>query len=256
MLGPNGAGKTTALRILVGLRRPDSGRALLFGLDPRQSAARQRLGCTPQETSLPPTLTVRETIDLVRAHFPRPVATELLLEWFDLGEAARRQTGGLSGGQRRRLAVALALAGAPDLLVLDEPTTGLDVAARRVVWDRIRAHAADGGAVLLTTHYLEEAEVLSTRVAVIANGRIRADASVAEIRAQTGLSRVRLTAQDVPDIPGVVRRERLAGTTTLYVRDPGAAVRELVARNAALDGLEVASATLEEALATLAGVEA
>jgi ABC-2 type transport system ATP-binding protein len=251
LLGPNGAGKTTALRIVVGLRRPDAGRALLFGRDPRHAAARVRLGCTPQETSLPPTLTVRETLDLVRAHFPHPLAIDALLEAFGLAPQRDRQVGGLSGGQRRRLSVALAFAGAPDLLVLDEPTTGLDVASRRVVWAAIRGRAAEGGAVLLSTHQLEEAEALATSVTVIARGRIRAEGSVDEIRARAGVARIRIASPHVPEVPGVVRRERANCTTTLYVRDAGEVVRALVARGSSLEALEVARATLEEAFVAL-----
>jgi ABC-2 type transport system ATP-binding protein len=251
LLGPNGAGKTTALSTLVGLRRPDAGRARLFGCDPRRSASRLRLGCTPQETSLPQTLTVRETLDLVRAHYPQPRATQELLETFDLVPHARRQVGGLSGGQRRRLSVALAFAGAPSLLVLDEPTAGLDVASRRVLWAAIRRHAAAGGAVLLSTHQLEEAEALAGRVTVIAAGRVRAEGTVDAVRARAGLARIRIAATGVPEVPGVVRRELLNGSTMLYVRDAGEVVRELVRHDASLEGLEVAPATLEEAFVAL-----
>ncbi len=247
LLGPNGAGKTTAIRILVGLRRPDRGRALLFGRDPRRREARLRLGCTPQETSLPATLTVRETLDLVRAHFPRPAPTAALLERFELTESANRQNGSLSGGLRRRLAVALAFAGNPELVVLDEPTTGLDVSARRVVWRAIAEHAAAGGAALLTTHYFEEAEALATRVAVIARARIRAAGPVAAIRDRAGVTRIRIDASHLPEVPSVERREHGDGTTTLYVRDAGSVIRELVRRGVPLDGLEVRRATLEEA---------
>ena len=225
LLGPNGAGKTTAMSLLVGLRRPDSGRARLFGLDPRLPRARLRLGCTPQETSLPPTLTVQETIELVRAHYPRPVRTAELLDRFDLQAEKARQVGGLSGGMRRRVAVALAFAGSPELLVLDEPTTGLDVSVRRVIWDAVRDHAARGGAVLLTTHYLDEAEELATRVAVIARARIRAEGAVADIRERAGLSRIRISSHEAPVVTGAVRRECRNGATTYYVRDAGAAVR-------------------------------
>jgi ABC-2 type transport system ATP-binding protein len=251
LLGPNGAGKTTAIRILVGLRSPDRGRALLFGRDPRRREARVRLGCTPQETGLPPTLTVRETLELARTHFPSPARVMHLLERFDLLEDATRQVGGLSGGKRRRVSVALAFAGAPELLVLDEPTTGLDVASRRLVWDAVREHARRGGAALLTTHYLDEAEALATRIVVIARGRIRADGSVADVRDRAGLTRIRIASPDVPDLPGVARRESLDGATTLYVRDAADAIRELVRRDAVLDGLEVAGATLEEAFLDL-----
>ena len=254
LLGPNGAGKTTALRILLGLRRPDAGRAAIFGRDPCTLESRRRLGCTPQETSLPPTLTVRETVDLVRRHFPRPPRSDELLERFGLSADACRQTGGLSGGRRRRLAVALAFAGGADLLVLDEPTSGLDAEARRLVWDAVRAHAARGGAVLLTTHHLEEAEALATRVAVLARGRIRIDGTAAEIRARAGLTRVRLVTATIEPVPGEIRRERACGVTTLYVRDVASALRRLVSCGVPLAGLEVAPATLEEAL-TLLGVD-
>ena len=253
LLGPNGAGKTTAVNVLVGLRRPDSGRARLFGLDPRRPQARMRLGCTPQETSLPPTLTVRETIDLVRSHYPRPAATTQLLDRFDLDAEQARQVGGLSGGMRRRVAVALAFAGSPELLALDEPTTGLDVSVRRMIWDAIREHAGAGGAVLLTTHYLDEAEELATRVAVIARARIRAEGTVGEIRARAGLSRIRIDAHDGPVVAGAVRRECRNGQTTYYVHDAGAAVRELVAGGSQLHGLEVSRATLEEAFLNITG---
>jgi ABC-2 type transport system ATP-binding protein len=253
LLGPNGAGKTTAIQILVGLRTPDRGRALLFGLDPRRHEARLRLGCTPQETGLPPTLTVRETLGLAGAHFPAPPDTTQLLERFDLLSEAHRQVGGLSGGKRRRVAVALAFAGAPDLLVLDEPTTGLDVASRRLVWRAVHEHAAGGGAVLLTTHHLDEAEALATRIVVIAQGRVRAAGPVAEVRSRAGLTRIRIDAPEVPAVPGVTRRECANGSITLFVRDPAETIRELVRRGATLDGLEVTAATLEEAFLDLTG---
>jgi ABC-2 type transport system ATP-binding protein len=181
LLGPNGAGKTTAIRVLLGLRRPDAGSARLFGLDPTQADARRRVGCTPQETSFPGTLRVRELVDLVRAHYPAPLPYGELAARFDLDGLGRRQVGGLSGGERRRLACALAFAGDPDLVVLDEPSTGLDVESRRHLWQTIRDERRT---TLLTTHYLEEAAALATRVAVIHAGRIVATGSVAEISAR------------------------------------------------------------------------
>jgi ABC-2 type transport system ATP-binding protein len=184
LLGPNGAGKTTALSLLVGLRRPDSGRAELFGRDPTEPAARAGIGTTPQEHGFPQTLRVREILDLVRAHFSRPAARSDLLERFGLVEVAGRQAGGLSGGQRRRLAVALAFAGNPRAVFLDEPTTGLDVEARLAVWDEVRAYAATGGTVLLTTHHLEEAERLASRIVLLAGGRVVADGTAPELSAR------------------------------------------------------------------------
>jgi ABC-2 type transport system ATP-binding protein len=183
LLGPNGAGKTTALSIMLGLRRPDSGRAELFGKDPRRPEARGAIGVTPQEIGFPPTLRVREIIDLVRAHYEAPTATVHLLERFGLAEVARRQAGGLSGGERRRLSVALAFAGQPLAVFLDEPTTGLDVESRRLVWRELEEYAAAGRTVLLTTHYLEEAEALATRVVLLAQGRVVAQGSPEKVAA-------------------------------------------------------------------------
>jgi ABC-2 type transport system ATP-binding protein len=196
LLGPNGAGKTTAVGILLGQRRPDAGTARLFGQDPTVPAARRPVGATPQLVGFPDNLTVREVVDLVRAHFPDPAAAGELLDRFGLAELARRRASQLSGGQWRRLAVALAFAGRPRLVVLDEPTTGLDVEARRGLWAILRAFVAGGGAVLLTTHYLEEAQALASRVAVIAEGRIVAEGSVHEVTARAGLQVERASLED------------------------------------------------------------
>ncbi|HZO61749.1 MAG TPA: ABC transporter ATP-binding protein [Gaiellaceae bacterium] len=186
LLGPNGAGKTTALSLILGLRRPDAGRAELFGGDPRRPGSRLGVGVTPQEASFPPTLLVCEIVDLVRAHFPGAAAAPDLLARFGLRDCSLRQAGGLSGGERRRLSVALAFAGAPQAVFLDEPTSGLDVEARRAVWNELGAYAAAGGTVLLTTHYLEEAEALATRVAVLVRGRIGAEGSPAQLAGTHG----------------------------------------------------------------------
>ena len=188
LLGPNGAGKTTALSILLGLRRPDAGRAEIFGVDPRRATARVAVGVTPQESGFPPTLRVREIVDLVRAHYPFPAPANELLERFDLAGIARRQAGGLSGGERRRLSVALAFAGEPAAIFLDEPTAGLDVESRRSVWAEIDRYSADGGTVLLTTHHLEEAERLATRIVLLAGGRVVAAGTAADLADQARAS--------------------------------------------------------------------
>jgi ABC-2 type transport system ATP-binding protein len=188
LLGPNGAGKTTALSILLGLRRPDAGCAELFGEDPRRPSARVAVGVTPQESGFPPTLRVGEIVDLVRAHFPDPAPSAELLERFGLTGVARRQAGGLSGGERRRLSVTLALAGRPRAIVLDEPTAGLDVESRLSVWREIRVYATGGGTALLTTHHLEEAEALASRVVLLARGRLIAEGTPAELSARARAS--------------------------------------------------------------------
>ncbi|MEU0555461.1 ABC transporter ATP-binding protein [Dactylosporangium sp. NPDC006015] len=255
LLGPNGAGKSTLVNLLVGLRRPTSGTVELFGGDPRDPAARRRIGVTPQETGLPATLRVRECVAFVAAHFADPVPTGELLEGFGLTEVAGRQTGGLSGGQKRRLAVALAFVGRPDLVFLDEPTTGLDVQARRDLWAHIRAYGRTG-TVVLTSHYLEEIEALADRVVVLAGGRVLADDTVAAIRAMVGIHRVSLdsaTLPELPALPGVVGVEQADGRTSLLTADPDQLVRDLVTTGVPFRGLQVRPTSLEEAFLTLTG---
>jgi ABC-2 type transport system ATP-binding protein len=206
LLGPNGAGKTTAVGVLLGQRRPDAGSARLFGRDPTLPATRRLVGATPQVAGFPDNLTVAEVADFVRVHYPDPAPTPELLERFGLSQVAGRRAGGLSGGLTRRLAVALAFAGRPRLVVLDEPTTGLDVESRRGLWEVVRSFVADGGAVLLTTHYLEEAQALASRVVVLAVGEIVAQGSVEEITARAGLVPGHLRVPGPPDLEEAILR--------------------------------------------------
>ncbi|MDG4807292.1 ABC transporter ATP-binding protein [Micromonospora sp. WMMD1120] len=256
LLGPNGAGKSTLMNLLVGLRRPSSGRVELFGGDPRDPATRRQIGVTPQETGLPGTLRVGEVVDFVSAHYPDPVPRAELLDRFGLAELAKRQTGGLSGGQRRRLAVALAFVGRPRLVLLDEPTTGLDVAARHTLWDAIRAFHDDGGTVLLSSHYLEEVEALAHRVVVIGQGRVLADDTVDAVRGIVGVRRVSLVADDLPDLPGVVRSERVDGRLHLLTTDADELVRALVTTGVTFRDLEVRPTSLEEAFLSITSGDA
>ncbi|GAA2016736.1 ABC transporter ATP-binding protein [Pseudokineococcus marinus] len=246
LLGPNGAGKSTLLQLVSGLRRPTSGVVELFGRPPWEPAARAGLGMTPQETGLPPTLRVREVVDVVAGHFPDPVPTAEVLERFGLGDLARRQTGGLSGGQKRRLAVALAFVGRPRLALLDEPTTGLDVDARHDLWDAVRAYHRDGGTVVLTSHYLEEVEALAERVVVVDRGRVLVDGSLEEVRSAVPARRVRVRAAALPDL-GADRALVDGDRHELWTSDADALVRRLVGSGAPFADLEVASASLEEA---------
>ncbi|MFC4108888.1 ABC transporter ATP-binding protein [Micromonospora zhanjiangensis] len=251
LLGPNGAGKSTLLNLLVGLRRATAGRIELFGGDPRDPARRRLLGMTPQETGLPGTLRVGEVVDFVSAHYPDPVPRAELLDRFGLADQHRKQTGGLSGGQKRRLAVALAFVGRPRLVVLDEPTTGLDVEARRALWDAIGSFHADGGTVLISSHYLEEIEALAQRVVVIGQGRVLAEDTVEAVRGLVGVRRVSLTTAELPDLPGVLGVERAEGRTHLLTADADQLVRDLVGTGAAFSGLEVRPTSLEEAFLTI-----
>ena len=247
LLGPNGAGKSTLISLITGVRRPDAGRVTLCGGDPRDPASRRALGVTPQETGLPPTLRVREVVDFVGAHFADRVPTAELLDRFGLSNVVKRQTGGLSGGQKRRLAVALAFVGRPRIVVLDEPTTGLDVQARRTLWDGIRTFHDEGGTVLLSSHYLEEIEALAERVLVLGGGRVLADETVEEVRGMVGVHRVSLTTAALPELPGVVAVEHADDRTHVLTSDADALVRALIHSGARFAGLEVRPTSLEEA---------
>jgi ABC-2 type transport system ATP-binding protein len=246
LLGPNGAGKTTAIACLLGLRVPDGGSARLFGRDPRLVGARRRIGVAPQETAFPPTLRVQEVIELVRRHYEQPTTLEVMAARFGLQSLLRRQLGGLSGGERRLVAIVLAFAGAPELVVLDEPTAGLDAEARNAVWEAVRAHARAGGTVLLTTHHLDEVEALAERVVLLERGVVVEDGTVAEIKRAAGLTRVSFRAPPgfAPD--GIQLEGRLARAD---VEDAGTFVAALVHRGVRLAELEVRPLSLEEAIA-------
>jgi len=253
LLGPNGAGKTTALSVLLGLRRPDRGEATLFGAPPGSRRSRARIGVAPQEVDFPQTLRVGEIVELVRAHYAAPRPSEAVLAAFGLAPLAGRQAGGLSGGERRRLAVALAFVGSPELVFLDEPSSGMDVEARRGLWEGVRSYAAAGGTVLLTSHNLEEVEALASRVVVARAGRVVALGSVAELRGRIGLRRVRLGVPPPPDLAGVIATEQGPDGWTLLAEDVDALVRALVRAGVSLDRLEVLPASLEDALLEITG---
>ncbi|GAA2857324.1 ABC transporter ATP-binding protein [Nonomuraea rubra] len=258
LLGPNGAGKSTLINLFVGLRRPTSGTVELLGGSPQDPAVRRGIGVTPQETGLPETLRVGEIVDFVSAHFPDREDRGELLARFGLDDLVKRQVGGLSGGQRRRLAVALAFAGKPRLVFLDEPTTGLDVEARRSLWAGIRAFHEDGGAVLLTSHYLEEIEALAERVVVVGSGRVLADDTVRAVRDLVGVRRVSFDAPGrpaLPELPGVLGAERVDGRVDLMTTDPDRLVVELVRSGTPFSGLEIRPTTLEEAFLALTSKE-
>lgn len=189
LVGPNGAGKTTLVSLITGTRTPDIGRVELFGGNPRDWRFRRRVGVVPQEIGFLPCLRVREIVDLVRVHYDEPASTGALLARFGLAGDAAADVARLSSGQRRRLAVALAFVGRPDLLVLDEPTAGLDLQARRGLWQELRAHIGAGGSILLTTHYLEEVEALAHQVVVLFRGRVLAAGSVGDVKASAAQMR-------------------------------------------------------------------
>ena len=207
LLGPNGAGKSTAVGLLLGLSKADEGRVELFGQSPQVLAARRRMGVMLQSAGLIETLRVRELVQLTSSYYSRPRTLTEVADMAGIGGLLGKPYGALSGGQQRRVQFALAICGRPELLFLDEPTTGLDIEARESLWAVVRGLVADGCAVLLTTHYLEEAEALAHRVAVLMSGRIVAEGTVDEIRATGVRRRIRcvstLEAAEVRAWPGV-----------------------------------------------------
>ncbi|MGX5728994.1 ABC transporter ATP-binding protein [Pseudoxanthomonas beigongshangi] len=255
LLGPNGAGKTTAIAILLGLQPPDSGEVRLFGQAPGAPAVRRRIGVMLQSAGIPETLKVRELLDLTRSYYPAPRSVADCVAMAGLDGLLERRYGHLSGGQQRRVQFALAICGRPQLLFLDEPTTGLDIEARQTLWKAIRELVADGCAVLLTTHYLEEAEALADRVTVIDRGRVVAEGSVAEVRARVAQRRIScLTALPERVVAGwpQVRSARREGERLEIVADQAEpVVRRLLAEDTALTELEVARAGLAEAFISL-----
>lgn len=255
LLGPNGAGKTTVVKLLLGLLQANAGKVRVFGADPTNPENRMRTGAMLQVGRVPETLRVREHIDLFSTYYLKPMATAEVLATVGLEKLSDRKFGDLSGGQRQRVLLALAICGDPDLLFLDEPTVGLDVEARRMLWDEIRKLVGRGKTVLLTTHYLQEADALADRVTVINQGEIIAEGTPADIKAQTAGKRIRcitsLPLSALRQIPGVneVKEDREA--IELHAAEAEPVVRELLARDLSLSGLEVTSAGLEEAFLAL-----
>jgi ABC-2 type transport system ATP-binding protein len=255
LLGPNGAGKTTAVKLFLGLAKPTSGTVSVFGGDPTNAEVRTRIGAMLQVAKVPETLRVREHIDLFSSYYPKPLPLAETLAVAGLQEIKDREFGELSGGQRQRVLFALALCGDPDIFFLDEPTVGLDVESRRQLWEEIRKLIARGKTILLTTHYLEEADALADRVVVINRGEIIAEGTPAKIKASTAGRRIRcvssLAIETVRALPGVVEVRRDRDALEIHAAEAEPVLRELLMRDPRLSGLDVSSAGLEEAFLAL-----
>ncbi len=255
VLGPNGAGKTTAISLLLGLRQPDAGTALLFGQSPLKVETRRQVGVMMQEVALAPELRVREQIDLVASYYPNSLSAEAAMELTDTTSLANRPYGKLSGGQKRQAQFAIAICGRPKLMFLDEPTVGLDVQAREMLWATLRRLVDDGASIVLTTHYLEEAESLADRVAVLAKGKLIAAGTVNEIRALVVRKRIScvttLAEQDVAMWPDVQTVNRDQQRLHITVSNAENVVRRLLAADDDLQELEVRRAGLSEAFTEL-----
>ena len=266
LLGPNGAGKTTTVEILEGLREPDGGDVAVLGVDVRRdaSAIKPRIGVSLQTAALYPKLTVTELVDLFRSFYPRSRPTGEIIDALELGERRDARSADLSGGQRQRLAVALSLVNDPELVFLDEPTTGLDPAARRQLWDIVEALKADGRSVLLTTHYMEEAEILCDRLAIMDHGRILEMGTVEELVSKHFKERtVRfdrlegLAREELERLPAVTSVKEDAREVLIYTLDPGRTIGGLLdladSRGLEPQNLSIRRATLEDVFLDLTG---
>jgi ABC-2 type transport system ATP-binding protein len=266
MLGPNGAGKTTTIEILEGLRDSDSGSVTVFGMDVARHASsiKQKIGVQLQTVSLYPRLTVTELLDLFGSFYDHHLPTKQLIDSVDLGERADARSMNLSGGQQQRLSIALALVNDPELIFLDEPTTGLDPQARRSLWDLIKGLQAQGKTIMMTTHYMEEAAELCDRVAIMDHGHILEMGTVPELIGRRFKERAvffdtspKLPADQLGKLDGVTRASQEDGQTVLYSRDVAATIGTLLALTDSLSveprNLGIRQATLEDVFLDLTG---
>jgi len=255
LLGQNGAGKTTAISLLLGLQQPDAGTALLFGRSPLEIEARRNIGVMMQEAALVPELRVREQIELVASYYPGAMTPEAAMQLTHTESLADRPYGKLSGGQKRQVQFALAICGRPKLLFLDEPTVGLDIQSRELMWNTLRRLVSEGAAIVLTTHYLEEAEALADRVAVLAKGHVIASGTVNEMRALVVRKQIScsssLTVEQIrtwKDVQNVHRDHKGLQITAGNVE---AVVRRLLDEDEDLQDLEIHRAGLAQTFTEL-----
>jgi ABC-2 type transport system ATP-binding protein len=266
LLGPNGAGKTTTVEVLEGLRTPDSGEVRVLGIDAvhHPDDLKPRIGVSLQTAALYPKLTVTEVLDLFRSFYPKGRPTGELVDLMDLGEKRTTRTQDLSGGQRQRLSVALALVNDPELVFLDEPTTGMDPAARRSLWEVVLGLKAEGRTVLLTTHYMEEAEILCDRLAIMDHGQILEEGTVNELIGRRFKERAvrfdridALSDERLGAMPGVTSVKHENGEVLVYTRDVAATIGAVLDAAEALgvepENLGVRRATLEDVFLDLTG---
>ena len=255
VLGPNGAGKTTAIAVMLGLSRPSGGRVACFGGDPTRFAARSRVGVMLQESGVPNSLRVAEVVGLFRRYYPYTLPLADILARADLTFKRDALVSTLSGGQRQRLYFALAIAGDPDLLFLDEPTVGMDVNARRAFWEQVEGFAALGKTVLFCTHYLDEADAFAQRVVMLADGRVIAEGSPRDIKRLVAATSVRFRSdvglERVASLPQAQRVAFEEGVITVATNEPEALLQRLFAEGVALHDLRVLDADLAAAFVHL-----
>ncbi|TVX88411.1 ABC transporter ATP-binding protein [Paenibacillus agilis] len=257
LLGPNGAGKTTAISMMLGLMRPTSGEIQVLGMPAGTKELRQRVGALTQDVRAADGLKVKEVLELFRSYYRNPMSLERLLDISGLHGDVKRKAASLSGGQRRRLAFAQSLAGNPDLILLDEPTVAMDIEARGRFWETIRALAGDGRTVLLTTHYLEEADAVADHIAVIAQGKVVAEGAPEKLKAQTALRTISFRATNAPEeqvwltLPGVEKAECNGERIRLHAQQTDELLFTLMQSKWGVTDIEVQSASLEDTFRSL-----
>jgi ABC-2 type transport system ATP-binding protein len=256
LLGPNGAGKTTTIEMMLGLRKPDAGTARVFDLEPQEAVVAGRVGAMMQTGGLVGDVIVRDVVRLIAAMHSAPLSVERALELAGIADLANRQIRTLSGGQRQRVLFALAVVPDPDLIVLDEPTVGMDVESRRAFWSAMRVLAEDGRSVLFATHYLEEADDNADRIVLMARGRVVADGPATQIKATVDVRRIRFTLADagterLARLPGVRAVDIHGDSVTLACSDADTALRALLAAEPTASDFEVTGADLEDAFLAL-----
>jgi ABC-2 type transport system ATP-binding protein len=255
ILGPNGAGKTTLINLLLGRLEPDSGSVELFGHAPRDLAARRRTGAMFQVGSVPGTIKVREHIELFCSYYPAPMALESVVEAAGLTGLEERYFDKLSGGQQQRLLFALAICGNPELVFLDEPTVGMDVEARRLFWGVIRKLVNRGSTVVLTTHYLEEADALADRIIMLANGEIAASGTPETIKSMAGARIIRCRAdiseEHLQSLAAIQQVRANGNRVEIHSSEPENVLRELLSMDQGLSDLTVTGVALEDAFLNL-----
>lgn len=251
ILGPNGAGKTTAISLLLGLKKPNAGKVTLFGKSPLLLEARRQAGVMMQEVTLAPELRAWELIDLTASYYPHPLTVKEVMDLTNTSSLARRPYGKMSGGQKRQVQFAMALVGRPRLLFLDEPTAGMDIQAREMMWSMMRQLVREGTSIVLTTHYLEEAEALADHVVVLAKGRVVVRGSVDEIRTRVARKQIycltKLSIDEINNWPGVQGVRKDKQRLNITVIDAEDVVRRLFEEDNDLRELEVSRAGLAEA---------
>lgn len=255
VLGPNGAGKSTTINMMLGILKPTKGTILLNGKNPQQYQNRQCLGAMLQHIGLPDTLKPLELVELWSSYYPNPLQLQQVIEMAGLYEISNTRFGALSGGQKRRVAFALAICGNPEILFLDEPSAGLDIQSRNMLWKEIKNFASLKKTVVLCTHYLDEADALSNRIVLMNNGEIMADDTPQNIKAKVGRKTIRFKTQlrtdSFEDIPTVENVFEQLGYTNIETHSPEFVLRGLFNMDSSITDLEVKSVNLEDAFLTL-----